>query len=236
MQDIDNFIKLINEDKDLIGSEKKLELKTGVSKGTINSWRGNLKYAPRIDTLQQYVSNIDAPKERKRLYYEYCGYTPPVELQERTLTEIIESNKDFVGYQSDITDQEVAIPIVGEITCGTPTFAEVDLEGYEYVLRKDITDADYHIFLRVRGDSMNQRGILNGSLVLIAKTTAAESGNIVAVCIDSDTVTVKEMIIQDGFVLFSPCSSNPEHKPFIFPIDSEDYTIFGVVTKIITNL
>ena len=95
MQNVDKFIKLINEDKDRVGSEKKLELLTAVSKGTINSWRGNLKNAPRIDTLNLYISNIDAPIERKRLYYEYCGYPVPAELLTDGVPETPKNESDF---------------------------------------------------------------------------------------------------------------------------------------------
>ena len=78
--DINKFIALITEDKERHISETGLAKKTGVPRGTIHHWLKELKTEPKIDMLNKYASNIDAPNERKWLYYEYCGYPVPQEL------------------------------------------------------------------------------------------------------------------------------------------------------------
>ena len=227
---IEKFVNLIREDKERLGSELKLAQATKIKRGTIHYWLAEIKSEPKIESLETYVKNLDAPKERKKLYYEYCGYPVPDNLK----TDKTPDN--FMGYQSDFTTEEVAIPIVGEITCGDLTFAEINIEGYEFVLKKNITDADSHVFLRVHGDSMNMAGIVDGSLVLIARNAPADSGSIVAVIIDGEMATVKEMKIKDDIIIFSPRSTNPNHESYIYKLGSDDYKIYGVVTKIITNL
>ena len=66
--------------------------------------------------------------------------------------------------ESDVTDQEIAISIMARQSY----FAKTYIEGFEYVLRKDTINEDYHMFLNVKGDSIDRKGIVEGFLILVA--------------------------------------------------------------------
>jgi len=93
--DINKFIALITEDKERHVSETGLAKKTGVPRGTIHHWLKELKTEPKIDMLNKFTSNVDATIERKRLYYEYCGYPVPSELFTDVVPETPKNESDF---------------------------------------------------------------------------------------------------------------------------------------------
>jgi len=235
MKDINKFVELIKEDTKTFSSQNNLSKHTSTPRGTISTWlNAQPKNAPLYDVLQTYVSNIDVPIERKRLYYEYCGYPVPADLL-IDVPKPIEQLNGFAGYQSEYTSEEIAIPVVGQVHAGQTIYADIDIEGFEYVLKKDITDADYHVFLRVKGDCMDRKNIVEGSLVLVAISSIVSDGNIVVVMVD-DEVTIRQYKEKGNMVMFMPCSNNPVHEPIIFPKKSDKYRIYGVVTKIIINI
>ena len=72
------------------------------------------------------------------------------------------------------------IPILGEIACGTPVWAE---ENYEGEAQGPIK-ADFA--LRAKGDSMINARIFPGDLVFIKRQSDVESGEIAAVLIENE--------------------------------------------------
>ena len=68
----------------------------------------------------------------------------------------------------------VRIPIIGEIRAGSPIITEETLIGYDFA---EVSDADDYFFLTIRGDSMKNIGMLEGSLVLFKKQPFAENGH-----------------------------------------------------------
>lgn len=83
------------------------------------------------------------------------------------------------------------VPLIGTIACGMPIFAEENIETEIPVSTRLISTAKKYFFLRAEGDSMNQKGIDDGDLVLIEQTSVAEDGQIVAALIN-DEATLKE--------------------------------------------
>ena len=81
------------------------------------------------------------------------------------------------------------IPVVGEIACGTPTFAEENIEDYITISSKVFGKGEFFV-LRAKGDSMIDAGINPGDLVVVKKQDYAEEGQMVAARID-DECTLK---------------------------------------------
>lgn len=73
----------------------------------------------------------------------------------------------------------VPIPIIGEIRAGQPIITEQTLQGYESAIISD-AEADDYFYLRIRGDSMRDVGMVEGALVLFHKQQYAGEGAIVA--------------------------------------------------------
>lgn len=98
-----------------------------------------------------------------------------------------------------------AVPIIGEIACGTPITAEENIDGYA-ALPEGVT-ADFA--LRCRGDSMEPL-FRNGDLVLIRKQEDVENGQIAAVSIDGEATLKHVYHKPDGLLLVA---ENPAYEP-----------------------
>ncbi len=114
------------------------------------------------------------------------------------------------------------IPLIGAIACGMPIFAEENIETKIPISTKLLSSGDEYFFLRAEWDSMNQKGIENGDLILIKKSNIPESGKIVVALIN-DEATLKEYRQVEGCVYLIPHSDNPRHKPII--LDESDGNI-----------
>jgi repressor LexA len=116
------------------------------------------------------------------------------------------------------------LPLIGEVAAGTPIEAVENVERYVNV-PPDIFRRRPDYLLRVRGDSMIEAGINDGDWIAVRKAETADSGEIVIAMRDGE-VTVKEMLIEDGYVVLKP--HNTRLKPMRFP--PEEVSIVGVYT------
>jgi repressor LexA len=73
-------------------------------------------------------------------------------------------------------------PLLGEISCGVPKFANEDRESY--VMAGTEIKADY--CLKAKGDSMINARIHDGDIVFIRKQEMVDNGDIAAVVINDD--------------------------------------------------
>jgi len=67
-----------------------------------------------------------------------------------------------------------------------------------------------HFVLRVRGDSMIEAGILDGDTVLIKKTEAADTGDIVVALIDEEEATLKRFRRRGASIALEPANTSYE--------------------------
>ena len=80
-------------------------------------------------------------------------------------------------------------------------------------------------FVRVRGDSMQGAGILDGSVVLVDKAIRPQHGHIVVAVIDGD-FTCKRLYLRGGRMRLKP--ENPTY-PDIVPREGQQVEVWGVV-------
>lgn len=110
-------------------------------------------------------------------------------------------------YYSDSTHDK-KIPILGTIAAGNPIIVQENIIGYEY------TTDNCDFCLRVKGDSMIGARIYDGDIVFIHKQPEVESGEIAAVIIDGEEVTLKRVYMVNGSVILH--SENPIYKDLVF--------------------
>lgn len=115
----------------------------------------------------------------------------------------------------------VQIPIVGRVTAGQPILAQENIED-TFPLPLQMVNDDNLFFLRVRGESMINAGILDGDLILVRQQNTANNGEIVVAMI-GDEATVKRFFREKTLVRLQPENSMME------PIYSQDVTILGKV-------
>lgn len=122
------------------------------------------------------------------------------------------------------------VPVIGEIRAGSPIITNETLLGHEFA---DIDSADDYFYLKVRGDSMKDCGIVNGCLVLFRKQSYAENGDIVACLVDGNCATIKRFVQQGRNVILRP--ENSEYKPIRLTTDDFESgcaRILGVASEV----
>ena len=74
-----------------------------------------------------------------------------------------------------------------------------------------------HFALEVRGDSMIEAGIFEGDVVLIRKSDAADTGDIVVALIDDEEATLKRLRRKGASIALE--AANPAYETRIFGPD-----------------
>ena len=133
--------------------------------------------------------------------------------------------------KNDIGDraQTVKIPLLGTVACGTPIFAEENIEAEIAVSVKLIKPNNKYFLLRASGSSMNKSGINDGDLVLIKQQETANNGDNIVALID-DEATIKEFKSNGQTIVLKPNSTDTSYQPIIL---TRDFKIQGVVVAVI---
>jgi repressor LexA len=134
--------------------------------------------------------------------------------------------------ESSAHARTVNVPLVGTIACGTPIFAQENIEAMIPVSVSLASSGYKYFLLRAEGDSMDKAGINDGDLVLVRQQQNAENGDKVVALID-DKATVKEFHRGEDVVVLKPRSSNKKHKLIIL---TDNFQIQGVVLTSIPNM
>ena len=116
------------------------------------------------------------------------------------------------------------VPVLGKIAAGTPILAEENIE--RRLVFDDILptkDAGHFFLLQVRGDSMIEKGINPGDLVLIRQQPMVDTGEIAAVLI-GDEATLKIFRVKERKFYLEP--ANKKYKPIQLN-NSKDTRILG---------
>jgi len=131
--------------------------------------------------------------------------------------------KDFEIDQSRA--QTVDVPLIGTVACGLPILAEENIEAMIPVTVKLAKPPDKYFILRAKGDSMNEKGINDGDMILIKQQNSAEDTDLVVALID-DEATIKELKINSENILLIPRSTNKKHQPIVL---TRDFMVQGIV-------
>jgi len=105
----------------------------------------------------------------------------------------------------------MGLPLVGQVAAGEPIVAEENVE--EYLQVPDVIGGEAGDYiLRVRGESMQDAGILEGDFVVVRPGTDAKNGEIVVALIGEEA-TVKRFFREKDHVRLQP--ENKTMKPII---------------------
>lgn len=102
-------------------------------------------------------------------------------------------------------------PLLGEIACGEPIYADEDRESY--VMAGANIRADF--CLKAKGDSMTGARIMDGDIVFIRKQDTVEDGEIAAVVIDEEA-TLKRVYYDRANNMIQLVAENPAYKPLVY--------------------
>lgn len=103
------------------------------------------------------------------------------------------------------------IPMLGEIACGEPVFANEDRESYV----EASTEIKADFCLKAKGDSMIGARIMDGDIVFIRNQPSVENGEIAAVIID-DEATLKRVFYypEKNTLILKP--ENSKYSDFVY--------------------
>lgn len=128
--------------------------------------------------------------------------------------------------------KKIKLPLLGEIACGQPIYADEQHELYIDV--ENDYGADF--CLKANGESMINAGIDSGDIVLIKEASMVNNGEIAAVIID-DEATLKRVYYypEKGKLILNP--ENPLFEPLVY-INEELNTIriIGKAVAVIKKL
>lgn len=139
------------------------------------------------------------------------------------LSNIFECSMDYLLGNSDkrnsnktmVSSPFINIPVIGKIAAGKPILAQENIEGILPVDPKlfGITNAEEYFYLRVSGNSMNQK-IKNGDFALIHKQNYAENGDIIVAIVNGDDeATIKKYRkINDSLIALEPQSDDSSYE------------------------
>lgn len=121
------------------------------------------------------------------------------------------SDKDLKKHtQVKPHNYQIRVPVLGNIACGEPIFAEQNVIEYRD-LTFDHKPSEKLFMLKCQGDSM-QPLIPDGSLVTLVRQSTVENGDLAAVLID-DEATIKRVKFAGDEVLLMP--ENRNYDPII---------------------
>lgn len=125
----------------------------------------------------------------------------------------------------ELATPALAIPILGKIAAGAPDIAVENTEGHLH-LNEFLANENHPVFaLRVKGESMKDRGIFDGDLAIVRKQDEADDGAIVAALIE-DEATVKILKKEGRQIYLLPAN-------VAYPEIRKPFRILGRVTAVI---
>ena len=167
---------------------------TGLSKARISQYTNGI-YVPKADAMHKLARALDVAD----LWLE--GYDVPMERNASTVP----------NYPDIFPIERRRIPVLGEISCGTPILT--DEQHDSFVMSGTNLDADF--CLRAKGDSMIGARIQDGDIVFIKKSDMVANGEIAAVVIE-DEATLKRVYYypEKSKLILTP--ENPKYEPLVF--------------------
>ena len=129
-------------------------------------------------------------------------------LEEKGFVNRLPHKARALSINSSVNKNEKNLAFLGRIAAGNPieaitgSFEQISVPSYL------INNKDEHFTLEVTGDSMVDAGIFDGDIVIIRKTEAAKSGDIVVALIDKNEVTLKRFRSFKNSIALEPANKN----------------------------
>jgi repressor LexA len=159
--------------------------------------RGFIK---RLPNRARALEIIKLPEAMGQSATRARGFTPSV----------IEGNLGRGRPSSDDDNgRPISVPMMGRIAAGTPIEA-IQTRSHTINMPPDLLTTGEHFALEVQGDSMVEAGILDGDTVLIKRTEAADTGDIVVALIDDEEATLKRFRRRGASIALEPANNSYE--------------------------
>lgn len=176
--------------------------KVGVGKSTVRKWETGLIANMRRDKIAALADALNTSPMYLMGWSDEINPAPALDLSKFDNIYPVKLKK---------------FPLLGEIACGKPIFANEDRESY--ILAGSDIHADF--CLRAKGDSMINARIIDGDIVFIRKQDMVDNGEIAAVAIGDD-VTLKRVVYYPEQNLLILKAENSKYQDMIYAQDQLD--------------
>ena len=185
-----------------------------------------------LDCIQIYINKTGFPPTRANICKE-LGFKSPnsAETHLRAL-----EKKGFISIESgasrgisiinnqEQTSNDNEYPVIGLVAAGSPTLAEENIER-TINCPNSFFESNFDYFLKVKGLSMKDAGIMEDDLIAVKKTTDVKNGDIVIARLD-DEVTVKYFKRKSSNIVeLEP--ANEDYKNIVVNLEHDELHIEG---------
>ena len=155
-------------------------------------------------TIQRYESGVisNIPREKVEALAAALG-TSPISL--------MGWENAYSQYENITPVSRTSLPILGEVACGEPIYANEEHESYVALGRR----LDASFCLIAKGDSMTGARIYDGDIVFIRAQDTLNNGEI-GVVIINDEATLKRVYFYPDEEKLVLVSENPRYAPFVY--------------------
>ncbi len=192
-----------------------------------------LGYRSRSSVNKMEADERDIPKSIIQKLAEILDVTPSYLMGWEKTPEDTESLESLMSKFDNIRPIKLKkFPLLGEIACGQPIFAEEDRESF--IMADMDIDADF--CLTAKGDSMINARIQDGDIVFIKEMPMVDNGEIAAVIID-DEATLKRVYYYPEKNKLVLQAENPKYEPWVYVNEElNEIRILGKAVYFMSNL
>lgn len=199
----------------------------------------------KISETLDYIRNYQSKKGKTPTYREIlegCLFSSlsMVSLYVNTL-----KRRGYIDMAQDCSWKQIALPdylrkkgshnsfIVGAVHCGPPTEAVEDIEGC-VMLPDEIFGRGDHVILHAQGESMINRGIFDGDLLVVRMTNVADYGQTIIAILEDGDSTCKIYDHKDKKAYLRAANDTEKNGKRVYDVyPSGDWSIYGVVEFVI---
>ena len=192
----------------------------------LSDYIANNKISPSFEEMKTAVK-LKSKSGIHRLInsLQQRGFIKRLENKARAI-EIIKSFNDLNLHNNK---GALRIPLLGNIAAGNPIEAIENPEDFIDVPSDFISPNNQYFGLKVNGLSMIDKGIFDGDIAIIKKTTNIQNGNIAAILTIENEVTLKTIKIEKNQIHLIPANKNYEKKVF----NMQDVQVQGILSGLI---
>lgn len=167
-------------------SQEELGAKLGTSRQVISRYETSQR-SPKISVVVRLAAALGVPLD----YFN----------EENSVAHAIKNADSILQIET------YKLPLLGDIACGKPIYADEDFESYIEVS----TDISADFALRAKGDSMTGARIYDGDIVFVRQQPTVDSGDIAVVIIDDEATLKRVYWLRDGSIELR--AENPSYPP-----------------------
>ncbi len=126
------------------------------------------------------------------------------------------------------------LPIVGSVAAGEPILATGNIESHLNIDTSVFSKTPDYL-LRVRGDSMQDIGIMDGDILAVKNAVTAENNQVVVARLDTDVTVKRFKRASEQSKTVELIAENSSYKPIIVDLEHQEFAIEGIAVGVIRN-